>query len=211
MNERKISRLHFITTNAATAEQACKGGVDWIQLRLKNVSYDEYFAVGKEVQAICKKYNATFIINDNIKLALALDADGVHVGKEDPLLPDDVDAMLAKNGIIGCTANTIEDFMHLAGKPVSYIGLGPFRFTTTKQNLSPILGIEGYKKIFAGLKEKQISYPAVIGIGGIKANDVLELLATGLHGVAVSGAISEAADIASSVQMFRNFIDKADK
>ncbi len=79
-----ISKLHYITTNASMAEQACAGGVDWIQLRLKNVSYDEYKTVALEVQAVCKKYNATFIINDNIKLALDLGADGVHVGKEDP-------------------------------------------------------------------------------------------------------------------------------
>jgi len=199
---KKISRLHYITTGAKLAEQACAGGVDWIQLRLKNVTYDEYFAAGKEVQAVCKKYNATFIINDNIRLALDLNADGVHVGKEDPLPQADIDAMLGRGGIIGCTANAIEDFIHLDGKPVSYIGLGPFRFTNTKQNLSQLLGIEGYKRIFKEIKERGMKIPPVIGIGGITENDVPELLSTGLHGIAVSGAISDAKNVSESAKNF---------
>src|SRR6185437_8241116 len=137
-----ISRLQYITTNAVMAEQACEGGIDWIQLRLKNVSYDEYKKVALEVQAICKKYNATFIVNDNVKLALDIDADGVHVGKEDPLPMEDIEKLLAKNAITGATVNTTEDILHFKGKPVSYLGFGPFMFTTTKQKLSPILGIE---------------------------------------------------------------------
>jgi thiamine-phosphate pyrophosphorylase len=199
---RTISKLHFITTNAATAEQACKGGIDWIQLRLKDVTYDEYHRVGREVQEVCKRYNATFILNDNIALALALDADGVHVGKQDPLPPDDVAAMLAKGGIIGRTANAIEDFEHLAGKPVSYIGLGPYRFTTTKEKLSPILGIDGYRRLFAQLRTRNIAYPPVIGIGGITTDDVSVLMTTGLHGIAVSGAIGGAPDVTKAAAAF---------
>ena len=184
---RQISKLHFITTNAATAAQACSGGADWIQLRLKNVSYGEYFKVGKEVQEVCRKYNATFIVNDDIKLALDLGADGVHVGKEDPLPQDDIERMLKKGGIIGCTANAIEDFEHLNGKPVSYIGLGPYSFTETKKNLSPVLGLTGYRKLFAQLNTRHMTPPPVIGIGGITADDVSVLMTTGLHGIAVSG------------------------
>ena len=204
---KKISKLHFITTNAYTAEQACKGGVDWIQLRLKDVSYDEYFKVGKEVQAVCKKYNATFIVNDNIKLALDLDADGVHVGKEDPLPQHYIDEMLGKGGIIGCTTNTIEDILHFKGKPVSYLGLGPFRFTATKQKLSPVLGIEGYKRIFDDLRKTDMhQVPPVIGIGGITLNDVPALLDTGLHGIAVSGAIANCHDVTAAAEGFKRLV-----
>ncbi len=95
--------------------------------------------------------------------------------------------MLGKGGIIGCTANTIEDFEHLKGKPVSYIGLGPYRFTETKKKLSPILGLSGYRKLFAQLHTKGITPPPVIGIGGITTDDVSVLMTTGLHGIAVSG------------------------
>ena len=203
-----ISKLQYITTSATLAEQACKGGVDWIQLRLKNISYDDYRATALEVQAVCKKYKATFIINDNVKLALDLNADGVHVGKEDPLLPDDVEEMLKRNYIIGCTANSIEDFIHLSGKPVDYIGLGPFRFTNTKQNLSPVLGIEGYQRIFSEIKERAMKVPPVIGIGGITEKDVTALLATGLHGIAVSGSITHAVNVTETAKEFNELVNK---
>jgi len=205
---KRISKLQFITTNATAAEKACIGGVDWVQLRLKNVSYDEYFAVGKEVQAVCKKYGATFIINDDVKLALDLDADGVHVGKEDSLPQHYIDEMLSKGKIIGCTTNTIEDILHFKGKPVSYLGLGPFRFTTTKQKLSPILGIEGYKEIFEGLKHSGMNpIPPLIGIGGITIEDVPALLGTGLYGIAVSGAISNAQDVTDAARRFKSLLN----
>jgi len=208
---RSISKLHYITTSAALAEQACMGGVDWIQLRLKDVSYDEYFKLGKEVQEVCRKYNATFIINDNIKLALDLNADGVHVGKEDPLPQNHIDEMLGKGGIIGCTANAIEDFEHLDGKPVSYIGLGPYRFTETKKKLSPILGFDGYRKVFAQLRTRHMTPPPVIGIGGITTDDVSVLITTGLHGIAVSGAISGAPDVREAALNFIDILDPSNK
>jgi len=208
---KSISRLQYITTSAALAEQACMGGVDWIQLRLKDVSYDKYFKVGEEVQAVCKKYNATFIINDNIKLALDLNADGVHVGKEDPLPQKCIDEMLGKGGVIGCTANTIRDFEHLNGKPVSYIGLGPYRYTETKKKLSPILGFEGYRKLFAQLRTRHITPPPVIGIGGITTDDVSVLMTTGLHGIAVSGAISGAPDVREAAWKFKDILDPSNK
>ena len=200
-----ISKLQFITINAATAEQACKAGIDWIQVRVKDIPYDEYRRIAKDVQAVCSKYGATFIVNDSIKLALELNADGVHVGKEDPLPQSDIDAMLARGGIIGCTVNTIEDFIHLSGKAVSYVGFGPFRYTATKQKLSPILGLEGYKKILSELKDRGIEHAPAIGIGGITVTDVPELLKTGLHGIAVSGAIANAPDVALAVREFRSY------
>ena len=208
---RPISKLQFITTNAATAEQACMGGVDWIQLRLKDISYEDYKKTALDVQAVCKKYNATFIVNDNIKLALDIHADGVHVGKEDSLPQEDIDAMLARGGIIGVTTNDIDDFLHLQGKPVSYVGLGPYRYTDTKKNLSPILGLNGYRKLFAQLEAKNIAYPPVIGIGGITSDDVSVLMSTGLHGIAVSGAISNASDITEAARKFKDYLDPSDK
>ncbi len=198
-----ISKLQYITTSAELAEDACSGGIDWIQLRLKNVGYDEYYAVGREVQKVCKKHKATLIINDNPRLALDLGADGVHIGKEDPLPQEDIDELLKRCCIIGCTANTIEDFLHLAGKPVSYVGLGPFRYTTTKQNLSPVLGQDGYSHLFTEIKLRGLIVPPIIGIGGIEAGDVHDLLKTGLHGIAVSGAISNAPDKVKAAKKFK--------
>ncbi len=202
---RQISKLQYITTSPELAEQACKGGVDWIQLRLKNIAYDDYKAVALETLAVCRAYDATLIINDNIELALAIDADGVHVGKTDPLPVDCVAELHKRGGILGCTANTIDDIQSIVERNASYIGLGPFRFTTTKQNLSPVLGIEGYRQIFDRLNELSISYPPIVGIGGIVADDIADLMKTGLHGVAVSGAITNAADVVAAAKSLKSF------
>lgn len=185
---KKISKLQIITTSASLADQACKGGVDWIQLRLKNSNDENFKAIAVEVQAICRKYHATFIINDNVQLALQLKADGVHIGKED-MHPEEARALLGEDCIIGCTANTVDDIRSLSKKNIDYVGLGPYRFTATKEKLSPIVGFTGYKDIFSQLKKEGVPTPPVIGIGGIREADVAILLSTGLYGLAVSGAI----------------------
>ena len=171
---RPISKLQFITTSPRLAEQACLGGIDWIQLRLKNTPDSEFQAIAKEIQAVCRQFNAAFIINDNVTMAFNLQADGVHLGKED-MSPDVARELLGSNFIIGSTANTFEDVVYLSSKPINYIGLGPYRFTSTKQKLSPVLGIEGYHSIFSQLKQSQKNIPPVIGIGGITNNDISEL------------------------------------
>ncbi len=200
-----ISKLQYITTGATLAEQACLGGVDWIQLRMKNVSYEDYRAEALKVQAVCKKYGATLIINDNAALALDIKADGVHIGKEDVVTAEEEAALLEGGYIIGCTTNTVYDILHLCGKPIDYVGLGPFRFTTTKENLSPILGIEGYSKILSELKDRNTIHPPVIGIGGVTEQDIEELLTTGLHGIAVSGAITNAADVQAAARNLKKY------
>lgn len=198
---KQISKLQFITTSAATAELACKGGVDWIQLRLKNVSYEQYKEEALRVQDVCRKYGATLIINDSPRLALDIGADGVHIGKEDVITPEEEVALVRGGYIIGCTTNTVEDVLHFKGKPISYVGLGPFRFTTTKQNLSPVLGIDGYTAICSELMNED-ELPPIIAIGGITINDVPALFDTGIYGIAVSGAIGTADDPAAAATAF---------
>lgn len=200
---KRISKLHFITTSPDIAEQACRGGIDWIQLRLKNVTYADHKSVALEVQRVCKHYNATFIINDNVALALEISADGVHIGKED-MHPDEARAILGENFIIGCTANTFEDIVQLSDSAIDYIGLGPYRFTTTKEKLSPVLGLNGYNEIFTALKKADVKAPPVVGIGGIGEPDVTVLLSAGLHGIAVSAAIGHATDITAAAKSFKN-------
>ena len=203
-----ISRLQYITTNAAHAEQACKGGVDWIQLRLKGVDYAEYRKVALEVQAVCKKYNAKLIINDNVALAMDIYSDGVHLGKED-MFPEDARGLLGDGFIIGCTANTYEEVAELSAKEIDYIGLGPFRYTTTKANLKPILGLDGYINILTKLKNNGLEVPPIVGIGGVDHADVPGLMETGLHGLAISGAISNSGDVVLSVNQFNELINSS--
>jgi thiamine-phosphate pyrophosphorylase len=186
----KISTLHYITTSAEAAELACQGGVRWVQIRVKNQPPAIWKQLALDVQAVCRRYRAALIINDNPALAQEIGADGVHLGKED-LPPDEAREMLGSKFIIGGTANTFADVQRLATAGVDYVGLGPFRFTSTKEKLSPILGLAGYAEIMRQCRVAGITVP-VIGIGGIVLDDVSALLATGLHGVAVSGAIGAA-------------------
>ncbi|WP_033370370.1 thiamine phosphate synthase [Hymenobacter norwichensis] len=197
-----MSKLHFIAASPQQAEQACAGGVRWVQLRVKNVPPDEWEELARVTQQVCRRYGAKLIINDNPQLAYTIGADGVHLGKQD-MPPAEARAILGPGPIIGGTANTFEDVQQLAAAGVDYIGLGPFRFTTTKQNLSPILGMAGYQAILHQMCAAGLTVP-VIAIGGILRADLPELLAAGLHGVAVSGAISNAPDPAAEATLFLN-------
>lgn len=204
---KKISKLHYITTGPELAEKACRGGIGWIQLRLKEIPYDDYRAVAREVQVVCREYDCTFIINDNVELALELRADGVHIGKED-MPPAAARALLHEDYIIGATANTLEDILQLSGQPIDYIGLGPYRFTATKKKLSPLLGAEGYAAIFRQLEARGLRVPPVVGIGGITEDDMAVLGVTGLHGVAVSGSISAAAGVPEKAGAFMTLCEQ---
>jgi thiamine-phosphate pyrophosphorylase len=196
----EISKLHYITASAEAAELACRGGVRWIQLRVKNLSAAEWQQRALDVQAVCRHHGATLLINDNPALALAIGADGVHLGQQD-MPPAEARALLGPGFIIGGTANTFADIEKLVAAGVDYIGLGPFRFTTTKEKLSPILGLAGYAEVLEQCRTAGFTTP-VIGIGGVGLADVAALLATGLHGVAVSGAIGGAADPTMAARLF---------
>ncbi len=204
---KRISQLHFITTDAATAEKACRGGVDWVQLRLKNVSYEAYRAEALKVQAVCRQYGATFIVNDNVQLAKEIGADGVHIGKED-MDPAAARALLGDSFMIGCTANTYKDVVRLSALPIDYIGLGPYRFTATKEKLSPVLGLDGYRQIREQLKAASIACPPIVAIGGILLYDVPLLFNAGMNGIAVSGVIHNAADVTGKAKEFTEAIKK---
>lgn len=187
-----ISSLHYITAHPAEAERACRAGVDWVQLRVKNVCPADWKALALDTQAICRQFGARFILNDNVALAGDIGADGVHVGNDD-LPVADARRLLGPGVIIGGTANTPEHMArHWAGG-ASYIGLGPYRFTATKTGLSPVLGLAGYTRILAYCRSVGMPLP-VVAIGGIQIADVPDLLATGVAGIAVSQAITRDPD-----------------
>lgn len=203
-----ISRLHYITQDSPNKshtqliEEACVSGADWVQLRLKNKPYKEWKEIAVESLKICKKYNAKLIINDNLALAMEIGANGVHLGKED--MPTFKAREIAgKNFIIGGTANTFEDIKTHAKAGVDYIGLGPFRFTSTKEKLSPVLGLEGYNNIIEKCLKENISVP-VIAIGGIMPNDVESLVKTGIYGIAVASAITHSEDKFQTIKKIKD-------
>lgn len=173
-----------------SARMALEGGCRWIQLRMKDASPEEVEQEALRVQALCRTYHATFIIDDHVELVKKIHADGVHLGKHD--MPVAEARQLLGNGfIIGGTANTFDDVKMHYEAGADYIGCGPFRFTTTKKNLSPILGLEGYRRIVSQMKEAGINLP-IVAIGGITREDIPAILQTGVTGVALSGTILRA-------------------
>lgn len=173
-----------------SVELALDGGCRWIQLRMKNAEEKELISVATKAKIMCQKYRATFIIDDHVELAKRLGADGVHLGKNDMPIAE-ARNILGKDFIIGGTANTFTDVKKIYEQGVDYIGCGPFRFTTTKKNLSPILGLDGYAYIVKQMQAEGINLP-IIAIGGIEVNDVPMLMRTGVTGIAVSGSVLRA-------------------
>ncbi|MCB9034923.1 MAG: thiamine phosphate synthase [Chitinophagales bacterium] len=206
-----ISRFHYLTqdlaniSHQALIQTACENSIDWIQLRIKDKDEATVLQIAQEAKQITNQYNTTLIINDFVTVAKTVDAHGVHLGKNDMSILA-ARKILGDDKIIGATANTIDDIIQLAKLPINYIGLGPFRFTSTKKQLSPILGIDGYKNIIEKINKLNIDIP-IIAIGGINFDDVNSLLATGIHGIAVSSAINLSKDRANAIQSFLLFFD----
>lgn len=189
------NRLQYISQGESIEEQlynihqALDNGCDWIQMRFKHQKPKKTFVLAEAVKILCEEYLATLIINDNVNLAKQFAADGVHLGLSD-MGVEEARTILGKTKIIGATANTFEDIIRQVKNGCDYIGLGPFQYTKTKNNLSPILGLEGYQSIIGKLKEQQIEIP-IYAIGGITLENVDDLMTTGIQGIAVSGIITK--------------------
>ena len=182
-----ISQGNSYEEQYSAIEQVLDAGCTWLQLRYKNTSAREVLWLAAAVRKITENYNCKLIINDYPVIAKEVDADGIHLGLNDMpvVLARDI---IGQDKIIGGTANTITDVLQRQSEGCDYIGLGPFSFTATKEKLSPILGLEGYKTIMEQLKEKNITIP-IVAIGGIEQEDVSAILQTGIYGVALSGLI----------------------
>jgi thiamine-phosphate pyrophosphorylase len=171
-------------THAGQAARLCAAGARWIQLRVKNAAPDAWLAIAREVVAICHAHGAICIVNDSVDIALAAGADGVHLGKLDL----DWRAARSRLGplcLIGGTVNNAEEADGaLAAGCLDYIGVGPLRFTATKQKLSPVLGLDGVIALIVRLD----GLPAWV-IGGVETTDLPSLRAVGAAGVAVSSAL----------------------
>ena len=160
-NLTKIAQLQFITSDDCALSHleqiklVLNNGVQWVQLRAKNMDADSFFRLAEEAKKMTEHFAATLIVNDHVELA------------------------------------------------VDYVGLGPFRFTNTKKNLSPVLGHAGYANI---LQQMQVKIP-VIAIGGLTVEDVETLMNTGVHGIAISGAIINAAQPEIKIKQFLNALE----
>lgn len=205
--DKHTGKIQFITDPrpgldlTAQAELVCSAGIDWLQFRLKDVDYEAKILVGTSLRRICRKHKALFIVNDDVELAAELDADGVHLGLDDGD-PVKARALLGSSAIIGGTCNTFDDVKLRHSQGVDYIGLGPYRYTSTKKNLSPILGLEGYRAILQKCEELKITIP-IVAIGGIGVEDIGPLISSGIHGIALSSLILDAEEPSERIAAIR--------
>ena len=184
---------------------ALEGGCRWIQLRMKDATDDEVRPIAVEAQKLCRAYGAKFIIDDRVALVRELGADGVHLGKNDMPIRE-ARQILGPDFIIGGTANTFEDAKAHYEASANYIGCGPFRFTTTKKKLAPVLGLEGYRHIIQQMRAANITIP-VVAIGGITKDDIPAILQTGITGIALSGTVLRADDPIAEMKHIINIIN----
>ena len=197
-----ISQGNTVEEQLKNIHQALDNGCKWVQVRFKNHFSDDAFTLAEAVKILCEEYLANFIINDNVYLAQQIAADGVHLGLDDMSISE-ARSILGDTKIIGATANTFEDIQNHIQNGCDYIGLGPFKFTTTKEKLSPILGLKGYHNIITKMQENGLTTP-VYAIGGITLEDIEPLMQTGIYGVAISGLITQATNKKKIIKQLKN-------
>ena len=209
----KDYQLQFIThytqdySYIDSARIALEGGCKWVQLRMKNAPESEMEQVALIIQEMCKSCGATFIVDDNVELAKKINADGVHLGKNDMPVPQ-ARKILGKQFIIGATVNSFEDIScHMQDALPDYFGCGPYRFTSTKQKLAPILGLAGYQSIIQKMREHDIRIP-IVAIGGITKGDVCQLMDTGIDGIALSGSVLQADDPIDEMRQIKEALQR---
>ncbi|SEO12854.1 thiamine phosphate synthase [Mucilaginibacter sp. OK283] len=193
-----IDKLHYISqqpengSHLTAIGQALEAGCKWVQLRVKDEPAGVILEYAIEANKLCSQHGAKLIVNDHPEIALKAGAYGVHLGLQDMSVAQ-ARRIVGQQMIIGGTANTFQHIRQRVAEGVDYIGCGPYRFTTTKAKLSPILGLEGLKDIMKQMRAANMSVP-IIGIGGVLPEDIASLMDAGLYGVAISGAITRAAD-----------------
>ncbi|MBS9462917.1 thiamine phosphate synthase [Flagellimonas sp. 389] len=199
-NHKYISRVHYITqdhpdkSHQQLALEACMAGVDLVQLRLKNRSHSEVLDIALETQKICKEYGATFIVNDHLEIAKEINADGVHLGKSDE---NHITArkLLGDDKIIGGTAyNEKEALLLKSAGIVDYIGLGTFRKTETKPEITDFLSLDQIGQLIESIGELNDSSVPILVIGGVGLEDIRPLLSKGVYGIAIASLINHSND-----------------
>ena len=184
---------------------ALEGGCRWIQLRMKDATDEEVRPIALVAQRLCREAGATFIIDDRVGLVRELHADGVHLGQNDMPVRE-ARRLLGDGFIIGGTANTFEQVRTHYESSADYIGCGPFRFTTTKQKLAPVLGLDGYRTIISEMEATHIHIP-IVAIGGITEEDIPDILQTGVSGIALSGTVLRADDPVQKMKQLINTVN----
>lgn len=192
------TRLSKIS-HAAQVKKLIAGGADFIQLREKYASPKEFYAEAEKALQIAREKGVKIIINDRVDIALALKADGIHLGQDD-LLPEAARKILGENAIIGFSTHSIEQVVEAVKMPIDYLAIGPIFATKTKENPDEIVGLDGLKKV----REAIGDFP-LVAIGGIDSANLAEVFANGADSCAIiSGLVSFPEKIS---QITKEFLD----
>lgn len=181
-------------------EQALKGGVTFVQLREKNLNKEQVLKEAVAIKALCKQYQVPFVINDQVELALAVDADGVHVGQSD-MEALQARAKLGPNKIIGVSVQTVEQAMLAEQQGADYLGVGAVFATTSKDDAT--------KVCFQTLQAicRAVTIP-VVAIGGINKNNLEQLSTSGISGIAVISSIFAQNNIEQASKELKEIIQR---
>ncbi len=206
--DRKALLLYAVTdrawlggrTLAHDVEEALKGGATMLQLREKELPYEEFLAEAFEIKALCAKYCVPFIINDSVEIALACDADGIHIGQSD-MEALKVREKLGPDKIIGVSAQTVEQAVLAEESGADYLGVGAVFTTSTKKD-ADFVPYDMLKAICSA-----VSIP-VVAIGGIYADNIEKLAGAGINGVALVSAIFAERDIRTATEEMRRLSEK---
>lgn len=181
-------------------KQALEGGITFLQLREKHLSEDEFMKEAKEMKELAKKYQVPFVINDNIRIAKEVDADGVHIGQDD-MSVEEARKLLGEDKIIGVSAHNVKEALKAEKGGANYLGVGAVCATTTKQDAN-VVSKEEIKKIC-----ESVDIP-VVAIGGIKKDNIMTLKGTNVDGVAVVSAIFGAKNIKEDTKKLLKTVEK---
>ena len=180
-------------------EDSIKGGATIVQLREKFINDEKFLEIAKEVQKVTKKYNIPLIINDNVKIAKIIDAEGVHIGQSDESL-EEVRKELGENKIIGVSVGSVEEAQKAEMGGADYLGIGTVFFTGSKKDINEPLGLENLEKIAHCVKIPSVA------IGGIHLDNVKDVMKTGVNGVAVISEILGKEDIENAAKTLLSYI-----
>lgn len=207
---KRMLKLYFVLGSvqcpydpAYLLEQAIQGGVTLFQYREKGSgarSGSERLRLAKELQAVCRRHRIPFIVNDDVDLALEINADGIHVGQEDTPLKDI--RPLFRRKILGVSASTVQEALDAEQEGADYLGVGPVYGTQTKEDARAAIGTERIRDI-----AKAVSIP-VVGIGGIHLQNASRVIRSGAAGIAVISAISQSQNAYMSARLLRNTVDR---
>ena len=188
------------TTLMNQVKEALEGGITFLQLREKHLSKEEFIKEAREMKELSKKYKVPFVINDNIEVALAVDADGVHIGQDD-MSVEEARKLLGEDKIIGVSAHNVEEAIKAQKGGADYLGVGAVCATSTKKDAN-VVSKEEIKKIC-----HTVEIP-VVAIGGIKKENIKTLEETDVDGVAVVSAIFAAKDIKKDTKQLRGLVEE---